>query len=310
MSGGPTPRGPTTAAGLADRVAVELAGRAIQGAGSALIAPAALTVLFTILGATPGEPVERRWPSTALPPRRGHRRCLLGASPAHAETMTRQLIDLSHPIVPGMFTHPGLPGPEWEPFRTREEYRAATGTTFQIDRVTMVGNTGTYLDSPFHRFAEGGDLASLPLSAVADLRVLVVDARGHRAVDASLLAALGDTTDIGGAAVLLHTGGDRAWGTADYAADAPFLTGEGADWLAERRPAVVGLDAVNIDDLADPSRPAHTRLLGDGILVLEHLTGLDALPPRGARLHAAPLPWHGVGTFPVRAYAVVDDGGR
>ena len=224
--------------------------------------------------------------------------------------MTRQLIDLSHPIVPGMFTHPGLPGPEWEPFRTREEYRAATGTTFQIDRVTMVGNTGTYLDSPFHRFAEGGDLASLPLSAVADLRVLVVDARGHRAVDASLLAALGDTTDIGGAAVLLHTGGDRAWGTADYAADAPFLTAEGADWLAERRPAVVGLDAVNIDDLADPSRPAHTRLLGNGILVLEHLTGLDALPPRGARLHAAPLPWHGVGTFPVRAYAVVDDGGR
>lgn len=225
--------------------------------------------------------------------------------------MTRQLIDLSHPIVPGMFTHPGLPGPEWEPFRTREEYRAATGTTFQIDRVTMVGNTGTYLDSPFHRFAEGGDLASLPLSAVADLRVLVVDARGHRAVDASLLAAaLGDTTDIGGAAVLLHTGGDRAWGTAEYAADAPFLTAEGADWLAERRPAVVGLDAVNIDDLADPSRPAHTRLLGNGILVLEHLTGLTALPPRGARLHAAPLPWHGVGTFPVRAYAVVDDGGR
>lgn len=175
----------------------------------------------------------------------------------------------------------------------------------------MVGNTGTYLDSPFHRFAEGGDLASLPLSAVADLRVLVVDARGHRAVDASLLAAaLGDTTDIGGAAVLLHTGGDRAWGTAEYAADAPFLTAEGADWLAERRPAVVGLDAVNIDDLADPSRPAHTRLLGNGILVLEHLTGLTALPPRGARLHAAPLPWHGVGTFPVRAYAVVDDGGR
>ncbi len=167
--------------------------------------------------------------------------------------MTSQLIDLSHRIEPGMFTHPGLPGPTWQAFRTREEYRESSGTDFQIDQVTMVGNTGTYLDSPFHRFADGGD---------------------------------------------------QAWGGPAYAEDAPFLSGDGAAWLLGHRPALVGIDSVNIDDLADPVRPAHTQLLGAGVLVLEHLTGLAAVPARGARLHAAPPPWSGVGTWPVRAYAV------
>jgi arylformamidase len=227
--------------------------------------------------------------------------------------MAAQLIDLSHRIEPGMLTHPGLPGPEWEPFRTREEYRASSGTDFQIDRVCMVGNTGTYLDSPFHRFADGGDLASLSLAAVADLPILVVDARrGGRGVGPDLLAsALSEADDaIAGAAVLLHTGGDRSWGTPEYAEEAPFLTGEGTDWLVERRPALVGIDAVNIDDLADASRPAHTRLLGSQVLVLEHLTGLGAVPTAGARLHAAPPAWQGVGTWPVRAYALVPDAAR
>jgi len=227
--------------------------------------------------------------------------------------MTSQLIDLSHRIEAGMFTHPGLPGPTSTPFRTREEFRQANGTDFQIDQVTMVGNTGTYLDSPFHRFADGGDLASLPLTSVADLPLFVVDARsGGRGVGPDVLAAaLGDAIAgeaLTGTAVLLHTGGDEAWGGEAYAEDAPFLTGDGAAWLAKQRPALVGIDAVNIDDLGDPTRPAHTTLLGAGVLVLEHLTGLAALPAVDARLHAAPPPWSGVGTWPVRAYAVVPDG--
>src|SRR5215210_846971 len=182
---------------------------------------------------------------------------------------TTQVLDLSHDLQAGMHTHPGLPAPEWEPFKTRQQYEAASGTTFQIDRICMVGNTGTYLDSPYHRFGDGGDLASIPLSQVVDIAVVVVDARSHRAVGA------------------------------------PYVTADAAEWLAERRPALVGIDSVNIDDLADLSRPVHTRLLGDNILILEHLTGLGDVPARSARLHAAPLAWHGVGTWPVRAYATL-----
>lgn len=219
--------------------------------------------------------------------------------------MTAQVIDLSHALRPGMHTHPGLPGPDWEPYKTRQEYLEASGTTFQVDRICMVGNTGTYLDSPYHRYADGGDLASIPLGQVVDVPVVVVDARAQRAVDVeTLVAGLGEEA-IAGAAVLLHTSGDQHWGNEQYALDAPFVTASAADWLVQRRPALVGIDAVNIDDLADLSRPVHTRLLGDDILILEHLTGLDAVPARGAKLHAAPLAWHGVGTWPVRAYAVV-----
>ena len=218
---------------------------------------------------------------------------------------TTQVLDLSHDLRPGMHTHPGLPGPEHEPYKTRREYEEASGTTFQIDRICMVGNTGTYLDSPFHRYADGGDLASIPLSTVVDVPVVIVDARARRAVGTdTLVEALGDE-DIAGAAVLLHTAGDERWGEDEYAVDAPYVTASAADWLARRGPALVGIDAVNIDDLGDASRPVHSRLLGDSVLILEHLTGLGAVPARGARLHAAPLAWHGVGTWPVRAYAVV-----
>jgi arylformamidase len=222
-------------------------------------------------------------------------------------TMT-EFIDLSHAIRPGQITHPGLPAPHTEPFRTRDEFRAAAGTTFQIDRIEMVGNTGTYLDSPFHRFPDGGDLASLRLSAVADLPIVVVARSGaRRAVDAELIADAIGGQDLEGFAVLLRTGGDVQWGTPAYGVDAPFLSADGARWLAERKPALVGIDAVNIDDLADLSRPAHTDLLAAGVLVLEHLTRLGDLPADGARLHAAPPAWHGVGTWPVRAYAIFRD---
>lgn len=218
-----------------------------------------------------------------------------------------RIIDLSQPILPGQLTHPGLPAPVWGIYRSREDYVRAGGVGFQIDQVTMVGNTGTYLDSPLHRFAEGGDLASVALDSVADVRVVVVDARGCRGIDVPWLARVIGADAIEGAAVLLHTGGDAGWGTPDYAVEAPFLTQDGAALLVARGAALVGIDSVNIDDLADQERPAHTVLLGAGVVIVEHLTNLAALPQRGARLHAAPPAWHGVGTWPVRAYAVVPE---
>ena len=243
--------------------------------------------------------------SAALNSDSSRRRCTTTATSRILRSMTTQVIDLSHALTAGMLTHPGLPGPECVPYRTREEYRASSGTTFQVDRVCMVGNTGTYLDSPFHRYADGEDLAAVALARVVDLPALVVDARQRRAVDVDVLTAALPEEEVAGAAVLLHTGGDAHWGQEAYGHDAPYVTAAAADWLAERRPALVGIDAVNVDDLADLSRPVHTRLLGDGVLVLEHLTGLSALPARGARLHAAPVAWQGVGTWPVRAYALV-----
>jgi arylformamidase len=217
-----------------------------------------------------------------------------------------RLVDISQPIRVGQVTHPGLPAPRWDAYRSREDYRRTTGTEFQVDRVVMVGNTGTYLDSPFHRFAGGDDLASLPLAAMAHLPAVVVDVRGPSGVEAALLHDRLAGARVAGCAVLLRTGGDRHFGTPAYAERAPFLTADAAEWLAAREPALVGIDAVNIDDLDDPVRPAHTVLLGHGVLVLEHLTGLDELPVRGARLHAAPPAWHGVGTWPVRAYVVLE----
>ena len=228
-----------------------------------------------------------------------------GPSAAGAAGGPRRLVELSHVIEPGMTTYPGLPGPEITPHLTREASRAsyAPGTEFAIDRISLVGNTGTYLDTPFHRYADGHDLAGLPLERVADLPAVVVRTEGAagRAVDVGALAPF----DVGGRAVLLHTGGDRGFGTPAYAQDAPFLTAAAARWLVDHDAALVGIDSVNIDDTADPSRPAHTVLLAAGVPVVEHLTGLDRLPPHGARFTAAPPLLARFGTFPVRAFAVV-----
>jgi len=217
----------------------------------------------------------------------------------------RVWVELSHPIEAGMVTYPGLPGPQITPHLTRAASRAAYGgaAEFAIDRISMVGNTGTYLDSPFHRYAEGADLAGLRLDVLADLDAVVVRMAGSgvRAVDVGALAAI----EVTGKAVLLHTGGDRDWGTPAYAQDAPYLTGAGARWLAEHGARLVGIDAVNIDDTKDAARPAHSVLLAAGIPVVEHLTGLDLLPPTGARFTAAPPRVVGFGTFPVRAYAAL-----
>jgi arylformamidase len=212
-------------------------------------------------------------------------------------------VELSHVIADGTVTYPGLPAVEITPHLTREASRAtyAAGTEFAIDRITMVGNTGTYLDSPFHRYADGTDLANLPLTSFVDLPAVVVRPAG-RGVEPSDL-----DLDVAGKAVLLHTGGDVAFGTPAYAVDAPYLTEAGARHLADAGAALVGIDAVNIDSTATNSRPAHTLLLAAGIPVVEHLTGLDQLPPTGARFTAAPPRVAAFGTFPVRAYAALPD---
>ena len=216
-------------------------------------------------------------------------------------------VELSHVIAAGMTTYPGLPVPEVSPYLTREGSREiyASGTEFAIDRVSMVGNTGTYLDSPYHRYSDGLDLAGLPLTSVADLPTVVVRTAGAqtRAVGIGALAGL----DVAGHAVLLHTGGDRHWGSAEYARAAPYLTEDGAVWLVEQGARLVGIDSVNIDDTATGQRPAHTVLLAADVPVVEHLTGLGQLPPTGARFTAAPPRFAAFGTFPVRAYAAVPD---
>ena len=160
-----------------------------------------------------------------------------------------------------MVTYPGLPAPEVTAHLTREASRAlyAPGTEFAIDRISLVGNTGTYLDSPYHRYPGGADLAALGLSSLADLPAIVIRTVGNRlrAVDVGMLAA----HKVAGRAVLLHTGGDRHWGTPAYAEGAPYLTEAGARWLVEQRATLVGIDAINIDDTSDRHRPAHSILL-------------------------------------------------
>jgi kynurenine formamidase len=217
----------------------------------------------------------------------------------------RRLVELSHPIRHGMITYPGLPGPEIGEHLGREASRAryAPGTEFHIGRISMVANTGTYLDTPFHRFPDGPDLAGTPLGAVADLPGVVLRTAGAagRAIDRALLLPL----EVRGKAVLVHTGWDRHFGTEQYAREAPYLTRAAAEWLAAEGAALVGIDSVNIDDTADGTRPAHTLLLGARIPIVEHLRGLEELPPAGFRFHAPPPRVAGMGTFPVRAYAVV-----
>ena len=213
------------------------------------------------------------------------------------------LAELSHVIRAGMITYPGLPGPEITPHLTREASRRlySPGTEFAIGRISLVGNTGTYLDAPYHRYAGGADLTGIPLERTADLPAVVARVTGaqRRGIDVGALAALAER----GAAVLLHTGDDTRFGTPAYAEDGHFLTEAGAAWLAGHEAALVGIDAVNIDDTADGRRPAHSLLLAAGIPVVEHLTGLGQLPPAGARFTAAPLRIEGFGTIPVRAFA-------
>jgi arylformamidase len=212
-----------------------------------------------------------------------------------------RIVDLSHTIEAGMTTYPGLPGPAITDHLSREASRDryASGTEFQIGRIDMVANTGTYLDTPFHRFPDGSDLAELPLEAVAGLPGVVVEAIGPGIGPEAF-----DGLDLGGAAVLFRTGWSRHWRTPEYGAGGhPHLTAAAVDRLVALGPSLVGIDSVNIDGTADGERPAHTGLLGAGIYVLEHLTALDQLDTPGFEVFAVPAKVRGLGTFPVRAFA-------
>ena len=215
-----------------------------------------------------------------------------------------ELVDLSHPIRAGLVTYPGIPAPTITPHLTRQASRDhyAPGTEFAIDIITMAGNTGTYLDSPYHRYAEGGDLASLDLATLVG-----VPAEVFRFTDATTRGIPAEALldrDLAGTAVLLHTGWSRRFGTPEYAQGAPFLTEAGAQHLVDAGVAIVGIDSLNIDDTeSGGTRPAHSILLAAGVHVVEHLTALERVPVRGARFTAVPPRVEGFGTFPVRAFA-------
>ncbi|HEX8214114.1 MAG TPA: cyclase family protein [Allosphingosinicella sp.] len=216
------------------------------------------------------------------------------------------LVDLSHLIEPGMVTFKGLPGPVICDYWSREASAARydDGSSFQIGRIDMVANTGTYLDAPFHRYADGADLAGLSLGQLTALEGIVVR-RPHGAglaTDAADLAEL----DLAGKAVLVHTGWDEHWRTETYFERHPYLTEAAARLLVEAGARLVGIDSHNIDDTAARARPVHTILLGAGILICEHMTNLAALPDNGFRFSAVPPRISGMGTFPVRAFAELD----
>ena len=216
-----------------------------------------------------------------------------------------RFVELSHPIEAGMVTYPGLPGPVLSDHLSREASRAnyAEGTTFQIGRIDMVANTGTYVDAPFHRFESGADLAGLPLERLAMVPGVVVDAtsRRSRALDADLFAGL----PVWDRAVLVRTGWDVHWRTPRYADGHPYLTRDAARALVDGAAALVGIDSLNIDDTNDLARPVHTLLLEAGIPIVEHLCNLGLLPAEDFRFTALPAPVRGMGSFPVRAYARV-----
>jgi len=236
-----------------------------------------------------------------------------GVATAAAEPGTasgQRVVDLSHVIRDGLVTYPGLPEPTISPYLTREDSRLryAPGTEFAMDTITLLGNTGTYLDSPWHRYEGSTDLAGLDLSTLVGLRAEVfhlADAwtPARRGIGPLAFA----DRDVRGAAVLIHTGWDRHFGTPQYGVGAPFLDRDAVPALIEAGAALVGIDSLNIDDTeSGGERPAHTGFLAAGVHVVEHLTRLEELPASGATFTAAPPAIEGFGTFPVRAFAVLD----
>ena len=215
-------------------------------------------------------------------------------------------VDLSHTIEHGMVTYRGLPAPLICDHLSRADSRAhyAPGTEFHIGRIDMVANTGTYIDAPYHRYADGVDVAGLDLDRIAGLPGVVVriDPAGTRAIDRSAFTA----TDVLGRAVLVHTGWSRHWRTDAYFEGHPFLTAGAAEYLRDQGAALVGIDSYNIDDTSAGTRPVHSTLLGAGIPIVEHMTRLQDLPLQGFRFWAVPPKVVGMGTFPVRAFAELD----
>ena len=225
----------------------------------------------------------------------------------NSSTAASQLVDLSHCVEHGMITYKGLPAPIICDYLSREASRSryAPGTEFQIGKIEMVANTGTYLDSPFHRYADGKDLSELTLESLANLDCVVI-----RATDRTQRTINGPVSlpDAKGAAILFHTGWDVHWRTDQYFEGHPYLTAELAQALVAARVALVGIDSFNIDCTDNGERPVHSILLRAGIPIVEHLCGLAALPDRGARFYAVPVKVKGMGTFPVRAFARLADG--
>jgi arylformamidase len=219
---------------------------------------------------------------------------------------TTRFVDVSHAVEHGMVTYKGLPAPLICDYLSRAASRTryAPGTEFQIGRIDMVANTGTYVDSPFHRYADGRDLAQLPLESLAALPCLVarIEPGPGPAIDALPFAA----RDVRGKAVLVHTGWDRHWRTDQYFEDHPHLSGRLAQWLVDAGAVLVGIDSHNIDGTATGERPVHSTLLGRDIPIVEHLCGLGGVPERGARFYAVPVKVRGFGSFPVRAFAELD----
>lgn len=235
-----------------------------------------------------------------------HKRSALLTTTDRMEGSDRCIVDLSHTIEHGMITYRGLPAPLVCDFLSRADSRRhyADGTEFHIGRIDMVANTGTYIDSPFHRFADGIDVAGLPLASIADVSAVRVNLAGMagRAIDRYAFAPY----DVRGKAVLVHTGWDVHWRTDRYFEGHPYLSEDAAVALRDAGARLVGIDSYNIDDTRDLRRPAHTVLLGAGIPIVEHMTGLQQLPVEGFRFTAVPAPIKGMGTFPVRAYASWD----
>ncbi|MFQ5569305.1 MAG: cyclase family protein [Rhodothermales bacterium] len=217
-----------------------------------------------------------------------------------------RFIDVSHTVEDGLVTYKGLPAPIVCDYLSREASRAhyAPGTEFHIGKIEMVANTGTYLDAPFHRYADGKDLAALPLPSIADLDGIVVRVDTHR--ERAVTEAAFQGHNLAGRAVLVHTGWSKHWRTDQYFEGYPFLTREAALYLRDAGAALVGIDSLNIDDADDGHRPVHSILLRHAIPIVEHLTRLDQVPDRGFRFFATPAKVKAIGSFPVRAFCLLD----
>jgi len=216
------------------------------------------------------------------------------------------IVDLSHEIVSGMRTYPGFAGPRLQTVVSRKASaeRLGSGVSLEIASITLVGNTGTYVDAPFHFHADRADVAQLPLERLVNVPIVMIQVRDRSEVSAD---DLGERDRLWGRAVLVHTGWSRHWGTDRYLDfDCPHLRADAVDALVDANVALVGIDSLNIDDPSDPDRSAHNRLLGADIPIIEHLTNLQAVPDAGARLTAVPPPARGMASFPVRAIAVYE----
>jgi arylformamidase len=218
----------------------------------------------------------------------------------------KRLYDLSHVIEDGMITYRGLPAPVICDYLSRENSRSfyEAGTEFQIGKIEMVANTGTYIDCPFHRYAEGQDLSQVELSRFVNLDAVVIQAPYQDSLEIN--PSYFQNADVRGKAVLVNTGWSSHWRTDKYFENHPFLSADAASYLLKQQVKLVGIDSHNIDDTRGKSRPVHSILLKEGILIVEHLCNLEQLPDRPLKFNAVPPKFKGVGTFPVRAYAVED----